>query len=317
MRYWTRCLAIRYKKSEFFSSLLGELTGVTQNAQSSGYTQSRSYTYDSLGRVTSESEAEFGGGSDTYAYDSSSACGTSEGDLVEKTDPVGNVTCYSYDALHRLTSVTYGGPYAANTPNRYFVYHAATVDGSAMTNAKSRLAEAYTATCQTCSKITDLGFSYDADGRLVEVYESTPHSGGYYVVSGQYWPNGVLETLSGLPGLPTITYSVDGEGRPYSVTASSGQNPVTSDSYNVASEPTAVNFGSGDSDGFQYDSNTDRITQYSFNVNGQSAVGNLAWNANGSLASLGITDPFIDFCINNAIMGVEELDAYAQTEGER
>ena len=25
----------------------------------------------------------------------------------------------------------------------------------------------------------------------------------------------------------------------------------------------------------------------------------------------------IDFCINNAIMGVEELDAYAQTEGER
>jgi hypothetical protein len=25
----------------------------------------------------------------------------------------------------------------------------------------------------------------------------------------------------------------------------------------------------------------------------------------------------IDFCINNAIMGVEEFDAYAQTEGER
>ena len=25
----------------------------------------------------------------------------------------------------------------------------------------------------------------------------------------------------------------------------------------------------------------------------------------------------IDFCINNAIMGVEALDAYAQTEGER
>ena len=28
-------------------------------------------------------------------------------------------------------------------------------------------------------------------------------------------------------------------------------------------------------------------------------------------------DHIIDFCINNAIMGVEELDAYAQTEGER
>ncbi len=34
------------------------------------------------------------------------------------------------------------------------------------------------------------------------------------------------------------------------------------------------------------------MTQYKFNVNGQSVVGNLTWNANGTLATLGITDPF-------------------------
>jgi RHS repeat-associated protein len=34
------------------------------------------------------------------------------------------------------------------------------------------------------------------------------------------------------------------------------------------------------------------MTQYKFNVNGQSVVGNLTWNAIGTLASLGVTDPF-------------------------
>jgi hypothetical protein len=34
------------------------------------------------------------------------------------------------------------------------------------------------------------------------------------------------------------------------------------------------------------------MTQYKFNMNGQSLVGNPTWNANGTLATLGITDPF-------------------------
>jgi hypothetical protein len=34
------------------------------------------------------------------------------------------------------------------------------------------------------------------------------------------------------------------------------------------------------------------MTQYKFNVNGQSVIGNLTWNQIGTLASLAITDPF-------------------------
>jgi hypothetical protein len=34
------------------------------------------------------------------------------------------------------------------------------------------------------------------------------------------------------------------------------------------------------------------MTQYTFNVNGQSAVGKLTWNANGTLNKLAVTDPF-------------------------
>ncbi len=147
--------------AKYTYDILGNLTGVTQNAQSTN-TQTRSYSYDGLGRMTSEAEAE--SGTTTYVYDSDATCGNSAGDLVKRLDGVGNTTCFPYDALHRVTSVTYSGPYAANTPNKYFVYDAATVNSLAMANAKGRLAEAYTATCPTCAKVTDLGFSYSLRG---------------------------------------------------------------------------------------------------------------------------------------------------------
>jgi RHS repeat-associated protein len=275
--------------TKYTFDVLGNLTGVTQNAQS-GSSQTRSYSYDGLGRLTSETNPE--SGTQTYVYDTDSTCGTSSGDLVKRTDAVGNTACYAYDALHRSTSVTYSGPYAANTPNKYFVYDSATVNSVAMSNAKSRMAEAYTATCSTCSKLTDLGFSHTVLGQPSDVYESTQHSGGYYHVTASYWAHGALNQLSNLTGLPTITYNVDGEGRVYSVSASSGQNPLSSTIYNVAGKPTQVNLGSSDSDAFTYDPNTNRMTQYKFNVNGQSVIGNLGWNADGSLGTLGITDPF-------------------------
>src|SRR5207244_11798782 len=53
---------------------------------------------------------------------------------------------------------------------------------------------------------------------------------------------------------------------------------------------TQVNFGSGDNDQFSYDVNTGRLTNYTFNVGSpaQTDVGQLTWNANGSLKTLQI-----------------------------
>lgn len=269
---------------------MNHVTGVTQNAQLSGSNQTRSYFYDSMGRMTSEVNPETG--STTYVYDTDSTCGTSKGDLVKKIDAVGNTTCFAYDVLHRPTSVTYSGPYSSSTPNKYFVYDAATVNGTAMANPKMRLVEAYTATCSSCTKITDNGFSYSSKGRVSDAYQSTPHSSGYYHVTATYSTNGTVSQLSNLSGLPTITYSPDGEGRVYSVSSSSGQNPLLSAAYNAASEPTQVNFGSSDSDSFTYDPNTNRLTKYNFNVNGQTVIGSPVWNSIHTLASLNITDPF-------------------------
>jgi RHS repeat-associated protein len=286
--YWT----------QYTYDLLNDLTGVTQNAQSSA-TQTRTYTYDDVGRLTSEINPETGATATTYTYDTDSTCGTSKGDLVKEVDQVGNVLCYAYDALHRMTSVTYpSGSYASVTPSRYLVYDSATVNSVAMTNVKSRLAEAYTCFSPCSSKLTDIGVSYTSRGEISDTYESTPNSGAYNHVNQTYWPNGAPEALSAqhgsssIAGFPTITYNVDGKGRIYSASASSGQNPLSSTSYNPADEATTVNFGSSDSDTFTYGPNTDVMTQYRFSVNGQSVVGALTWNFIGTLGKLVITDPF-------------------------
>jgi len=113
-------------------------------------------------------------------------------------------------------------------------------------------------------------------------------------VAQSYWATGAPSQLSGSIGVPTVNYGVDGEGRTSAVSASSGQNPVTVVTFNAGSLPTQVNFGSGDTDIFAYDSNTLRMTQFKFNVGAQpqTYIGALTWNANSTLGQLAITDPF-------------------------
>ena len=278
--YWTR----------YSYDVLNNPTGVTQNAQSAS-SQIRSYSYDSLSRMTAETSPE--SGTTTYTYDSDGTCGTYPGDLVKKVDAAGNVTCFTYDPFHRVTIATVvSGPYSGNTPIKHFVYDSATVNGATMNNAKGRMAEAYTCVSPCTSKITDLGISYTVLGQVSDAYESTPHSSGFYRATESFWSNGAIHQLSNVAGLPTMTYGVDSEGRISSASASSGQNPLLSTTYNVASLPTQVNLGSSDSDTYTFDPNSYRMTQYKFNVNGQSVIGNLTWNPIGTLASLVITDPF-------------------------
>jgi RHS repeat-associated protein len=51
-----------------------------------------------------------------------------------------------------------------------------------------------------------------------------------------------------------------------------------------------VTLGSGDSDTFQFDPTTGRMTQYLASVAGSTQKGALTWNANGTLGNLAITD---------------------------
>jgi RHS repeat-associated protein len=292
--------------TKYTYDVLGNLTGVTQNAQAAvGSQQTRSFAFDRLSRITSETNPETG--TTTYVYDTDATCGTYVGNLVKRTDAVGNVTCYAYDSLHRVTNITYpNGSYSATTPKKYFVYDVTTVNGITVSNAKGRLAEAYTCTGACSSKTTDLWYSYSKRGEITDAYEVTPHSGGTYHLTQSYWEHGGLKALAGLPGLPTITYGaadgtgLDGEGRITKINASTGTNPLTGVTYVVSgtTQPigavTQLTFGSADTDNFSYDPSTGRMTQYKFNIGAtpQSVVGDLTWSANGTLRTLAITDPF-------------------------
>jgi len=262
---------------------LGRLLTVTQGAQTRTYGP-----YDGLGRMSQEINPE--NGTTTYTYDTAGCSGTSNGDLVRQADAVGNVTCYHYDNLHRVTSVTYSGPYLANTPSKTFVYDAATVNGQTMQNVNGRLAEAYTG-----ARATDEGFSYTARGELADYYQSSPTSGGFYHTVQSYWPNGTLASISGV-GLPIINYGdMDGSGLDVmgnvkTVTASAGVNPVSAVTYSNYNYVTSATFGSSDVATFNYDVHG-QMTKYQEAINGTIVSGVPAWNANGSLKKLTIVDP--------------------------
>ncbi len=295
---------------------MGNLKGLTQNAQISGSTQTRSFVYDWMGRITQETVPEIGAsgnGTAYYTYDSDSTCGNSAGDIVKTVDAAGDVICSTYDLLHRKLTTTYpSGTYSSVTPQKHFVYDGATLGNSqTMAYAKARLAEAYTCFSPCSAKLTDIGLSYTVRGESASMYESTAHSGSYYQTTQTYWANWAPYQLTGNIGLPsTITYTPDGEGRIYSVAASSGQSPLVSQTtYNPASLPTAIKIGSNSADGDAYgwDPNTNRMTQYQFTVNGTSLTSSLGWNANSTLQTQNITDGFNSADTQNCSYGYDDL----------
>jgi RHS repeat-associated protein len=288
----------------------GRLLSSQQNAQSPGSTQTRSVAYDGLGRKTSETSAETGTTSLTYDSPDSSCTGSSAGDLVESKDNAGNVTCYAYDLQHRLLSSSVSGTYATTTPSSYFVYDSATMGTTSMRNVKGALAEAYTKLGGV--KKTDEFFSYVpqssgtmAGGVQIQMWQSTPNSGGYFSTQETYYPNGALGSRTSVLGAasygyPTISYGLDGEGRPTTATDTTNSlNLITGTSYNVAGLPTSVTFGNSSSgaadvDTFQYDANTNRPISIANTVNASSGPWlmntGLTWWPNGSLQQMTITD---------------------------
>jgi hypothetical protein len=175
-------------------------------------------TNHKIGRLLSETHPE--SGITTYTYDTGTAgvCNVSSaGDLVIKTGPDGVSTCMTYDTIHRLLAVTHNPANANGSPDSHFVYDAATLaNGQVMQHTSGRMAEAYTCTGGTC-KTTDLGFSYNARGDVVDTWQTTPHSGGWYDLKTVYRDSGILQSVD-LGALPTVTYGLNGEGAVNGVT---------------------------------------------------------------------------------------------------
>jgi RHS repeat-associated protein len=282
---------------------LGNLLTVTQNAQPGavGGTQTRSYSYDGLSRVTSETNPEWGPGTATYTYDTDSICGTSNGDLVKKVDNAVNTSCYSYDGLHRITDVIVYKAGACYPPVKRFRYDNTTnaivpfPSGYSASNTSGRMIEAWTGDCvwptpaSGFDSATDEWFAYSVRGEMTHLWESTAHILGYYHGTATYAANGALASVGGVSGYTAVTYGVDTEGRLNTATQGT-TDLVPAAAFTAGSQLKTISLGNGDQDSYLYDTNTDRMTNYTFTVNGVTDSGTLTWNANGTLGQLLITD---------------------------
>jgi RHS repeat-associated protein len=289
-----------------------------------GTSQQRSYSYDGLGRLASETNPE--SGTTSYVYDTipASCFQYSEnqtGNLVAKSDANGNLICYHYDALHRLIDASN----STLTSCKRYRYDSTGngVTGSApsvvtVANISGRLMEAETDNCSAWppTPITDEWFSYSPRGETTDVYESTPNSNGYYHTKATYFANGALNTLGGVPVTQSATrswtFGVDGEGRPNAATDAYASVPLVSSAYFFPSySSTTINLGSGDSDTYGYDANTGRMTSYKYAVGASGTIkyvnGTLSWSANGTLGSLGITDQFDTGNVQNCTYLYDDL----------
>ena len=175
--------------------VLNDLTAVSQGSES------RSYAYDGLGRVTQSTTPE--AGTVNYTYDSDSTCGiTSAGDLVKRVDARSIRTCYAYDSVHRLTQKNYSDGTA--TANYY--YDQSSYNGLTITNGLGRNTGMSDGSGETA-------WSYDAMGRALKeekTIASVTETLGY-----TYNYDGSLASLT-YPSARTITYLVDSLGRPKS-----------------------------------------------------------------------------------------------------
>ncbi len=153
-------------------NLLNDLTNVTQGSQT------RTYIYDMLGRLTSAQTPEAGATTYSYAL-SGNPC---SGDLTapcSRTDARSITTTYAYDAVNRLTSKSYNDN--PQTPAANFTYDQASVTvGSwtspTLTNPKGRLTEA--TTTSSGSTKTAVVYSYDPVGRTANFWQCNPSNCG-------------------------------------------------------------------------------------------------------------------------------------------
>ena len=158
---------------------LDNLTRVTQGSQT------RTFAYDSLSRLTSASNPENRpsptGVSFTYTYDNN-------GNLTQRTDARSVVTSYTYDRLDRLTrrSYRYAGSDTAVSLETTQVDYAYDSCGS---YSEGRLCSV-TAKKGSTTEVSRTAYNrYDALGRVLESTQTTEKSKGKLL---NYWNNYVL-----------------------------------------------------------------------------------------------------------------------------
>ncbi|MGZ8844876.1 MAG: RHS repeat-associated core domain-containing protein [Pyrinomonadaceae bacterium] len=246
---------------------LGNLITVSQGAQT------RSFAYDSLGRLTGQKLAEqsatlndsgtyVGSGtwSDVFTYDSRS-------NLTSRTDARGVKTVYSYssDPLNRLQSVSWDTSGFGDTDNP--IVGAATVSYSYRTkSSSSELKDVTQLSGVTASGVSTESYGYDTEGRVSSQTVTLSSRSSYPFVTDYIYDSldratdvrYPAEYGNGSAPRKVVHYDYDIASRLTGLSYD-GQSFASSIVYNAASQTTSLNVGSGANqieERYNYDSQT-------------------------------------------------------------
>ncbi|HJP91658.1 MAG TPA: RHS repeat-associated core domain-containing protein [Pyrinomonadaceae bacterium] len=192
-------------QTSYAYDVLDNLTTVTQGSQT------RTFVYDSLKRLTSASNPE--SGTVTFGYDNN-------GNLTGRIDARSITTTMTYDALNRITSKSYND--SPQTPTVNFYYDAQTLPSGAPSFDRGfSTGRLVAVTYGGTTAGTYMG--YDQMGRVVRQYQRTDSIN--YLVEASYFANSSVQSIT-YPAVPgasdrrTVNYTNDSAGRTASLSSS-------------------------------------------------------------------------------------------------
>lgn len=232
---------------------LGNLTQITQGAQT------RSFRYDSLGRLTAQKLAEtqatlndsgtyVGAGtwSDVFTYDERS-------NLTARTDARGVKTVYTYngDPLNRLQSVSWDTSGFGDTGNP--IVAAATVSYQyRQKTSTSELKDVTQPDTLTATGVSTESYAYDSEGRVSSKTLTLASRSAYPFVTDYIYDtlDRIIDARypaeygNGAQPRKVVHHNYDTASRLSSLTFD-GQSFASNIVYNAASQTTTLNVGSG------------------------------------------------------------------------
>lgn len=234
--------------------------------------QTRTYQYDSLGRVTSSTIPETGYGATTASYTDFGAVSQIVDPRVLPPAPGRHLfTTFAYDSLNRLQTITYSD----GTPTVTYTYN----PPGSPNNTGGRLAS-------VTNGVTTEIYRYDIMGRPTMCQKTI--GGQTYTINYAYNPDGTPSSIT-YPSGRTVTLGEDAIGRPTQI-GSNGINLLNFNSYNAAGEILSETYGNGVSGAYTYNN---QLQLAALQYAGASPILNLAYNYGGAQDNgqiLGIAD---------------------------
>jgi RHS repeat-associated protein len=236
---------------------LGNLTSVIMPR--AGATQSRSFAYDSGGRIVKSQEPESGLKTSTYNPD---------GTLATLTDAKGQKHVYTRDLYKRITSIVRSDAQGVPQPNDSYTYFYDTnpFDTGFSQNAQGRLAAVQWGTASTLpGQVTEM-YSYNVAGEIVAKRLNINRGGKTAALdlSLSYDQQGRLSSTTYPAGGPALSYTYDSMGRLNGVISPS-DSIVKDVAYNAIGQLTSMSLYAAGEDqylvqGYQYNTRN-RLTR--------------------------------------------------------